>query len=370
MENTGKVRPVLIIINSLDDTELILSGLGGIKEIQFVVVRTRAEFELVYTIDKFQAIIANHILPDGNGSDILEKVKRLEFHLPVIIISEASGEEIVFEMIKRGASDCISKNNLSKLPFAFLSALKAAEFLHETMTKKMADKERLIMELTRNNNNLMQFTYIVSHNLRVPIANLLGLSELLKTEITEQERKSVNEYIIKSIETIDEFVKDLNNVLSAKDALQHKKESCNFKNIIDVVVLDLYKEIESSQAEISVNINKEAEEVLSIKSYVQSAFYNLISNALKYRSPERKPDIKIDIKKVDGKTNITITDNGTGIDVEKHKEQLFGLYSRFNNTTDGKGLGLYMTKAQIEALGGTISILSEINVGTTFVITL
>lgn len=370
MENTGKARPVLIIINSLDDTELILSELEGIKEIQFVIVRTRAEFELVYAIDKFQAVIANHILPDGKGLDILEKVKQLEFHLPVIIISETFDEEIVFEMIKKGVSDYISKNNLHKLPFAFLSALKAAEFLREAMIKKMADKERLIMELTRNNNNLVQFTYIVSHNLRIPIANLLGLSELLKTEITDQERKSVNQYIIKSIETIDEFVKDLNNVLSAKDTLHHKKEPCNFKNIIDAVVLDLCKEIESSQAEILINISKDAEEILSIKSYVQSAFYNLISNALKYRSPERKPDIKIDIKKVDDKTIITIADNGVGIDIEKHKGQLFGLYSRFNNTTDGKGLGLYMTKTQIEALGGTISISSEINIGTTFVIAL
>ncbi|MCX6295044.1 MAG: ATP-binding protein [Bacteroidetes bacterium] len=107
-----------------------------------------------------------------------------------------------------------------------------------------------------------------------------------------------------------------------------------------------------------------------MKSYIESIFYNLISNAIKYRSNEGKHHIVISTKKEKNIFHFTISDNGKGIDLEKNGKYIFGLYKRFHSEVEGKGLGLHMVKTQVEALGGHISVESEVEKGTTFKITL
>jgi signal transduction histidine kinase len=112
----------------------------------------------------------------------------------------------------------------------------------------------------------------------------------------------------------------------------------------------------------------EVNDIYSIKSYVYSIFLNLISNSIKYRRPEQKPVIMITSSKVKDQIEISFKDNGMGIDLEKNGRNLFGLYKRFHYDIEGKGMGLYMVKAQVESLGGTISANSELNKGTEFII--
>ena len=96
----------------------------------------------------------------------------------------------------------------------------------------------------------------------------------------------------------------------------------------------------------------------------------MISNAIKYRSGKRNLIIKISAKKIDDKIIIRISDNGMGFDLKTNGAYVFGLYKRFNFEIEGKGLGLHMTKNQVEALGGSIKIESELDKGATFIITL
>ena len=114
---------------------------------------------------------------------------------------------------------------------------------------------------------------------------------------------------------------------------------------------------------------KEAETVEFNKSYLESILLNLLTNAIKYSSPNRKPSIRVYTKKTKGAVQLYFADNGLGIDLERHKDKIFGLYQRFHDHADSKGLGLYMVNSQIRVMGGEIEVESEVNKGTTFIIT-
>ena len=229
---------------------------------------------------------------------------------------------------------------------------------------------KTVNELINKNNDLMQFNYIVSHNLRAPIANILGLVSVLNYQNSESETKKIIEYIGQSIFKMDDLVKDLNEMLAIRSLISSKKEIVNIENVIDSIFHSIEKQRVESNAIINVDIKKDAIKILTIKSYFESILYNLLSNAIKYKSPLRQLELSIIIKKENDKFKIKISDNGIGIDLVQNGKDIFGLYKRFNVEQEGKGLGLYMVKKQIEAINGEIKIESEINKGTTFLITI
>ncbi|HEY1024350.1 MAG TPA: PAS domain S-box protein [Sphingobacteriaceae bacterium] len=236
--------------------------------------------------------------------------------------------------------------------------------------KQAEERERLIKEINNKYNELMQFNYIVSHNLRSPVANILGTSYLLDIETEESERQQLVGYITQSAEAIDQLIKDLNNVLAARSPLNEKIEKFNLSEIVEGTISQLEKQIREAKALFDIAIDQDADELSSIKSYVQSTVLNLVSNAIKYKSPERQPRIRITASRTAGSVQISVSDNGVGLDLKMHGDQLFGLYKRFHTNIEGKGLGLHMTKMQIESLGGSIQVSSEIGRGTTFIIDL
>lgn len=236
--------------------------------------------------------------------------------------------------------------------------------------KAEMEREKLIMELSRKHDELMQFNHIVSHNLRSPVATILGLAQFLNVELPPEELHETTGYILQAAYAMDALLHDLNTILSARSTLNEKMTVFSLSDIIALLRTTLKTEIEESSATIQVQIEKEANKLTSIKSYIQSAMFNLLSNAIKYRSPHRLPIIEIKVAKKNDHTVISVTDNGIGIDLQTHGHRLFGLYSRLNTDREGKGLGLYMTKTQIESLNGSLDVESEEGKGTTFTITL
>ncbi len=238
--------------------------------------------------------------------------------------------------------------------------------------RKMVEGQlkKTVNELINKNNDLMQFNYIVSHNLRAPIANILGLVNVLNYPNNESETKKIIEYIGESIIKMDDLVKDLNEMLTIRSLIGTKKETVQIKKVIESVFHSIEKQRIESNANINVHISKDAKEIVTVKSYFESILYNLLSNAIKYKSPLRRLEIFISITKENGNFKMSISDNGIGIDLEANGKYIFGLYKRFNTEQEGKGLGLYMVKKQIEAINGDIKIESEIDKGTTFLITL
>ncbi|MBS1521573.1 MAG: PAS domain S-box protein [Bacteroidetes bacterium] len=243
-----------------------------------------------------------------------------------------------------------------------------------TERKKLEEeRERLIADLLEKQNELMQFNFIISHNLRTPVGNIIGLTGLLKEDCTNCENNILEliDYIDSAAENVLESIQDLNQILFMTKSGNKIKEEVKIIDIIHSAEKSLEKEIRDSGAIIEIIMNDYGYQYRTIKTYLHSIFFNLISNAIKYKKAGIAPLVHVGIEKSSNNYNIRVADNGTGIDLQKVASDLFKPYKRFSaNGEEGKGLGLYMTKAQIEALNGAITIESEPGKGTTFIISL
>lgn len=239
-----------------------------------------------------------------------------------------------------------------------------------TDEKKLeTEKEHLIRELTQNNKDLKQFSYITSHNLRAPLSNLIGLLNLIEDiPVENSELEEILAGFNKSTHLLNETINDLVKVIIIKDNPSMQKEEVSLKEVFENVFSQLSFQIELHKPIIKLKFEKVP--ILNTnKAYIESILLNLLTNSIKYKSENRKLKISITAEQIDHKAILTFKDNGIGIDLERNRDKVFGLYQRFHNYPDSKGLGLYLVKSQVETMGGTISIESEVNKGTTFTIT-
>jgi PAS domain S-box-containing protein len=230
------------------------------------------------------------------------------------------------------------------------------------------EREQLIRELTQNNKDLKQFSYITSHNLRAPLSNLTGLLNLIEEiPIEDSELKEIINGFSKSTHLLNETINDLVKVIIIKDNPSIQKEKLLIKDVFENVFNQLSFLISANKPILKIDL--EVETIFDInKSYLESIFLNLLTNAINYREPSRQLRISIATKVEDNKLFMTFKDNGIGIDLEKNNDKIFGLYQRFHNYPESKGLGLYLVKSQVESMGGTISVDSNVGKGTTFTI--
>jgi PAS domain S-box-containing protein len=233
------------------------------------------------------------------------------------------------------------------------------------------ERDRVTTDLVQRNKDLEQFTYIISHNLRAPVANIKGLAGIVYDMLTNEgnEGQQVIEALSKSVNNLDIVIMDLNQILEVSSASNDK--------LVKVSLPMLVEDIKSGARALMVTNNVQIHydfdsitEITIIKSYLYSIFQNLITNSIKYRKPEVDPVIYISGTINQNTITISFKDNGKGIDLDSNGQKLFGLYKRFDYTVEGKGMGLYMVKMQIERLGGTICVKSRLNEGTLFTLEL
>lgn len=234
--------------------------------------------------------------------------------------------------------------------------------------KEEKEKEKITLDLVQRNKNLEQFSYIVSHNLRAPVANILGFAELMKYENGNPELilDSMKGMSI-AAQNLDSVVKDMMTILQVRSIVSENKEEIRFQNLIEDISLSIDNIIKKENVIIQTDF-KSIDKMLSVKSYLYSIFYNLIINSIKFHKLGVRPLIEIQSLQTPTGIQLIFKDNGIGIDLEKHKESLFGLYKRFHAHVEGKGMGMFMIKTQVEAIGGKISVISEVNNGTEFTI--
>ncbi len=236
--------------------------------------------------------------------------------------------------------------------------------------QKQAETERtkMLNDIVQRNQDLEQFSYIVSHNLRAPVANILGLVDILQSVgVDNKEEKVVTGYLAIAAKNLDNVIMDINSILELKHHVNEKRELIKFSELLGEVEYSLDNAITDENVQIRSDFS-EIHSMISLKSYLYSIFYNLISNSIKYRQPNTNALIEITSSLVNDNIIITFKDNGMGIDMKQNSNYLFGLYKRFHNHVDGKGMGLYMVKTQVESLGGKITVKSEVNKGTEFTI--
>lgn len=227
----------------------------------------------------------------------------------------------------------------------------------------------MIDDLMQRNSTLHQFSYIMSHNVRGPVSTILGLSNLLKEAKDEDTFGAVMTGIESSTVQLDNVIKDLNHILNVRDNLSEVKVKVRLSELIDEIETGMVNVIADQKVNIATDFNA-IDEFRVVRSYMYSIFYNLITNSIKYVKKDVTARICIS-SETDGKNIILhYKDNGIGIDLERHKDKVFKLYHRFDLSVEGKGLGLYMTKTQVELLNGTIHIESEPEAGTAFTIIL
>lgn len=238
---------------------------------------------------------------------------------------------------------------------------------HDITDQKHAELERIkmIADLTQRNKDLEQFSYVVSHNVRAPLANIISLIGLLEYSTLGPDGKDVFNALNESTDKLDYVIRDLNLILNMNRKIDEKKELVSFEELMNDIKIGIANLITAGKAELTSNFS-EIGCIHTFKSYLHSIFYNLILNSIKYRRPDTPAMIHVSSKIEKDKLILEFSDNGIGIDLERHQDQLFGLYKRFHPHIEGKGMGLHMVKMQVEQLHGKITVESEVDKGTTF----
>jgi len=252
-------------------------------------------------------------------------------------------------------------------------ARKIIESQHQILLEKNEGLESEIKkrtkELVEYNQQLEQFAFMSSHNLRAPIARILGLGNLLELTTHAEDENKIKTNLIGSARELDRIVKDLSTILDLRKNSITSVQDIDLEKEFHLITLNLEKEISETNTSIAIDFTA-APTIRTVRPYLDSILINLIGNAIKYRHPNRRPEIEVLSEMRGNHFFLMVKDNGIGLDLNQHGHKVFTIYSRFHSHVEGKGLGLYLVKTQCEALGGKVEIISSPEKGTTFTISL
>lgn len=218
--------------------------------------------------------------------------------------------------------------------------------------------------IVSQNNRLNNFAHIVSHNLRSHASNLKMLLDLIKTA-DEKEREEMLQHLESISDGLTITISHLKELVEIQTEIKTVKEKLNLRHYLKNILNILHNEIKKHGVTIEINIPLDVT-VDYNPAYLESILLNFTTNAIKYSSPDRQPMLSYDFEIIDGKKALSVSDNGLGIDLKKHGNSLFGMYKTFHKNQNARGIGLFITKNQVEAMGGKIEVSSELNKGTTF----
>ncbi|MGR7813544.1 PAS domain S-box protein [Lacinutrix undariae] len=310
-----------------------------------------------------------------------EELKQLFFkdiahpdHHEITLISQEkllSGEIDNIQLEKKYLSKdnktvyCISSISLLRdednLPIHFI-----INVIDITKTKIIEQKRNILLEKTEEQNlRLLNFTHIVSHNLRSHTGNLEMLLDVMQDDVPDFVTTEYYPLLKQSVNNLSETIKNLNEVSTIKSNIDKNILPCKLIEYTKKVINNLNVKIVETNTEITLDIPKNIF-VLATPMYLENILLNLISNAIDFKKPNTKPVIKICANKNKKHIKLSIEDNGLGIDLELHKDKIFGLYKTFHDHKETRGLGLFITKSQVDAIDAKIELTSKVNGGTTF----
>lgn len=232
--------------------------------------------------------------------------------------------------------------------------------------KRVENEIKSILKITQSQNErLKNFAHIVSHNLRSHAGNIEMLLNLFLEENPQAEEDEMMIHLNKASANLKETISHLSEVVLMNVSVKESLTTLNISKYIRNATENLMALAEKNDVQI-VNEVPQKIKVLGIPAYLDSILLNFISNAIKYRASNRKSFVKIRTSETPDYVVLEIEDNGLGIDLKKHRRKLFGMYKTFHSNEDARGIGLFITKNQIEAMGGKIEVESELDKGTTF----
>ncbi len=249
---------------------------------------------------------------------------------------------------------------------------KAEEMLNLEKQKLQESNRELVnlnFKLGNQTEQLQEFAYIASHNLRSPAGNIRALLDFYNADPSEENKEILLEKLDVVATDLMDTINDLAEVVKIKNEISKETSAISLIKVIEKTKKSLSQKIEKLKAEVAYDFG-EYETIYAAKTYIESIVLNLVSNALKYSSPDRPPRIQIIADKKDNKLRLAFRDNGLGIDLSRHGDKIFGLRKTFHRIEDSRGVGLFITKAQVEALGGEITVESTVDQGSVFTILL
>lgn len=355
-----------IILNSQQRIESLINTIDGIvwecdvKNFVYNFISQKVEKILGYTASEWLESITfweDHIHPDD---------RQWTTDYCTLKTKENLNHDFEYRMIaKNGAVvwlrdivNVISENG---------QTVRLSGIMIDITDKKEAEKElkNSFNLVTEQNKRLLNFSYIVSHNLRSHTSNIESIMSLLEMSDSEQEKIELLQHLKSVSNSLNETMFHLNDVINIRNNIDLVSESLNLNKYVDAVKNVLSAQIIAKKATILTEIPSDLM-VNYNPAYLESILYNIISNSIRYSHPDRLPIIRIKWLIEDEMNILQISDNGIGIDLVKNADKIFGMYKTFSNNSDSKGIGLFITKNQIDAMGGNITVESEPNIGTTF----
>jgi signal transduction histidine kinase len=259
------------------------------------------------------------------------------------------------------------------LAWYFLCDGKTIKVIKKSETINVNEPSTQISSLSNKLKQLEGINHIIAHNLRGPAANIKMLAELLEgkkiPEVEKDDDFTIGEALQYINDSTSSLINTLDTLIEAADIQLNetiKAENCNVQDIVRSIIDQLHGFIQQKKATVALML--EITRINYPKAYLQSILYNFINNALKYSKPDTQLEITISTYVQNGRTVLTVKDNGLGIDLEAYGSRMFKLNQVFHSGYESKGIGLYITKTQIESLGGTISVKSEVNKGSEFIV--
>ncbi|WP_245750616.1 sensor histidine kinase [Algibacter pectinivorans] len=259
----------------------------------------------------------------------------------------------------------VIKRNHNGTPTRFLGT-------HIDITRLIENEIKISNTLnlvSKQNNRLKNFAHIVTHNLKQHASNFESLLKLHEESKCEKEKEDLLQYLKTLSTSLSKTINNLNEIVSIQ-----KHKPTTFKKLYlaeetNKILRMLNLVITKSKATIINNIHPRLY-IYYNAIYLESIIQNLLTNAIKYKHPERAPVATVSTVIKNKNLQVIVSDNGIGIDLEKYGDSIFGLYKTFHNNKDSEGVGLYLIKNQIETYGGKITVESTVNVGTTFTVTI
>lgn len=333
---------------------------GNPDNFEFTFISKKAEEILGYTAEEWLAsptFWADHIYVDDRSWVV---------DYCVMCTKELKSHEFEYRMLNKNGTLVWLRDIVNVIADGHKPILLRGIMIDIT-THKEAEKvlNDSITLVTEQNKRLVDFSYIVSHNLRSHASNIDGIINLIDLASTEEERNELESMLKRASTSLNETLMNLNQIVNIKNSIHIHVEPLNLQYYINKTIDALHQEIVAKDAVIKEDVNGDFL-VDYNPAYLESILQNFIFNAISYGHPDRRLEVELHCFKENDQLVLQISDNGIGIDLEKHGEKLFGMYKTFNGNPDAKGIGLFIAKSQIEAMEGKVHVSSVLNIGTTF----
>ena len=351
---------ILLLEDQSIDADLILTLLRRSEfEFRHKIVNERKKFTKTLSSFRPDIILSDFNLPDFDGFEALQIAKKLTPGIPFIIVSGAIGEEMAVDLMKKGATDFVLKDNLTRLPLVVRRAVREAE----------ERRVRLEVEgrLEAVNKELETFMYKASHSLKGPTTTIRGILNLANQNITDGEGAEFLEMMAKSLGKLENTLEELIRVTLIRQGIISITK-VDLADVIDEVISKAERLPNYQYVNFNYNIGDNID-FHSDSDLVTTIIEKIVENSINYVKEDKSAFVNVDIDSNNEDLKIEITDNSAGIPKDLHSK-VFEMFYRGTQRSPGAGLGLYIVKSATQALGGKIELESEEKIGTKVIVNL